>query len=468
MKLEFQPKAEKILEKLHKAGFRAFFVGGAPRDLLLGKTPKDWDIATSAKPEEIQKLFPKHFYDNRFGTVTVLPSKVEITTFRKESKYTDKRHPDEVIFTDSLEEDLKRRDFTVNALATDGKEVIGDQEDLKKRLIRAVGEPDKRFQEDALRLIRAIRFAVQLDFEIEEKTEKSIFKNHKLLELVAKERIRDEFVKIVNSDSPQKGIEFLRKLKLLQFVAPELEYGVGVGQNKHHTFEVFEHCIKALEAAKDHKFGSSVRLASLFHDIGKPKTKEGDGENSTFHNHDIVGAKITRKIMERLRFDRETSKKVVKLVRYHMFLSDPDKVTEAGARRLIRKVGKENMKELLELRIADRIGSGVPKARPWRLRSFEYMLDKVSRDPIDVKMLKIDGNEVMRILQMKPEKRVGLLLRALLNEVIDDPKKNTKKYLKDRVVELNKLDDKTLEANTKELDLKSEEKELLEKRRFGV
>jgi|SRR3989344_1152854 len=462
--LKIPAKIQSILGKLQEADYKAYLVGGCVRDLLLGKTPQDWDIATSAKPEEIQKLFPKNFYDNQFGTVTVLPDLVEITTFRKEAQYSDKRHPDQIEFTDQIEEDLQRRDFTINALAYDGKNLMGRLEPI----IKAVGDPDKRFQEDALRLLRAVRFAVQLELEIEDNTLKSIKNNSQLLNFVAPERIRDELVKIIMSESPKKGILLLKELNLLKFIIPELELGVGISQNKHHIYTVFEHALNSLHFAALKGFNLAVRLAALFHDIAKPQTKTGSGKDASFINHDIVGAKWASRILKRLKFENKIIDQVYLLVRRHMFLSDPEKVTDAGARRLLRKVGQENIGDLINLRIADRLGSGVAKDRPYRLRHFEYMLSKVSRDPISVKMLKINGNDLLRILQIKPSPQIGLILRALLNEVLDDPKKNSQEYLERRAKELNKLSERELNKKTREVAEKKEGIEEKEKKKFWL
>ena len=463
--LQIPNKIKNILKTLQDAGFEAYLVGGCVRDLLMKKEPKDWDITTSAKPEQIQNLFKKHFYDNKFGTVTVLPSKTEITTFRKETKYSDKRHPDKIEFTDSLEQDLKRRDFTVNAIAFDSKKIINNTKDLEDKIIRAVGDPDKRFKEDALRLIRAVRFAVQLNFAIHAKTKQAICKNHKLLKFVSQERVKDELIKIINSENPAKGILMLRDLKLLKYIIPEIEQGIGVDQNKHHVFTVFEHGILALKNARP---GLELRLAALFHDIAKPYVKEGQGKDATFYNHDFIGAKYARKILYRLRFPRKIIDRVVILISNHMFLSDPEKVTEAGARRLIRRVKPENMQDLINLRIADRLGSGVPKARPYRLRYFEYLLDKVSRDPISVKMLKLNGDDVKKILEMPQCPKIGLLLKSLLNEVLDDPRKNSREHLEKRLVELNKISEDKLNQKSSLVKLQKEEIELEEKKKFRI
>ncbi|MCK4800004.1 hypothetical protein KAS31_03420, partial [Candidatus Parcubacteria bacterium] len=263
---------QSITEKLEKSGFEAFIVGGPVRDFLLGKMPKDWDITTNAKPEEIQKVFPENFYNNKFGTVTVVNKStkdeslknVEITTFRIDADYSDNRHPDTVKFTPSLKEDLARRDFTVNAMAlkVESHNVIDlfkGQDDLGNKIIRAVGDPNKRFNEDALRMLRAVRFSARLDFEIEKSTFEAIQKNSGLLKFVSQERIRDEFEKIILSDRAYEGVELLRISGLLSFVVPELESGIGVSQNRHHIYTIYEHCALSLKHCPSKKL--EVRLA---------------------------------------------------------------------------------------------------------------------------------------------------------------------------------------------------------------
>ncbi len=469
-----------ILEKLEKAGCEAYIVGGCVRDLLLKNKPTDWDITTNAKPEKIQKIFPKSFYANKFGTVTVQTSsgdksltEVEITTFRTEEKYSDKRHPDKINFAKTVKEDLARRDFTINALALDNKSEIIDlfngQKDLKDKIIRAVGKPEERFNEDALRMLRAVRFATTLGFKMEPKTLKAIQKNAGWLQAIANERIKDEFIKIIESDNPSKGIGFLLKTELLKYIVPELEKGVGVSQNKGHIYDIYEHSIRALQAAADQGFNLEVRLAALFHDIGKPETKEGEGPDSTFYNHDYVGAKFTSQILKRLKFPKQLIEKITTLVRSHMFVSDPDRLTAAGARRLIKRVSKENISDLINLRIADRLGMGRPKARPYRLRQIEYLIEKVSKDPISVKMLKIGGNEIMKILNIQPGPKIGAILDVLLSEVIEDPKKNNKKYLESQVKELNKADLEELRKMAKKkIEEKKEEEDLKIKDKYWI
>jgi len=451
--MKIPKKIKDILKKLEKNNFQAFLVGGCVRDLLADENPKDWDMTTNATPEEIVKIFPKSYIDNKFGTVTVF-DEIEITPFRTEAKYTDKRHPDKVKWAKTIEEDLARRDFTINSIALEFPisnfqfpkiiDLFGGQEDLKNKIIRAVGKPEERFSEDALRLLRAVRFATVLDFEIEKKTEEAIKKNAVWLKVVSKERIRDELVKIIMADNAHKGIEMLRKLGLLKFIVPELEEGYDVAQAKHHTYDVYTHSILSLKYAAEKKFNKSVRIASLLHDIGKPKSKRGEGENATFYGHEVVGARMTAQILERLKFPKKDIEKITKLVRYHLFYYNVDEVSESSVRRLVRKVEPENIDELLQVRMADRIGSGVPKAEPYKLRHMKYIIDKTSKDPISVKMLKVNGQDIMNILSIKPGPKIGQILDILLGYVLDDPKNNKKAFLEKEVSNLSKLSEKEL------------------------
>ena len=450
------------IEKLEECGFEAYVVGGCVRDFLLGKKPNDWDVTTNAAAEEVQKIFLESFYNNKFGTVTVVNKNVkdeslkniEITTYRIDVGYSDRRHPDEIKFVPNLEEDLKRRDFTINAMAIEVKsqklkieshkivDLFNGQDDLKNKIIKAVGDPNKRFNEDALRMLRAVRFAVQLDFEIEKATFESIKKNSALLKFVSQERIRDELEKIILSNKPSEGIELLRESGLLKYIIPELELGVGVSQNRHHIYTIYEHCILSLKYCPSEKL--ETRLASLMHDIAKPQTKVGVGQDSTFYNHDFVGARFSKRILRRLKFPGKIVDKVSLLVKNHMFYYNVDEVSEAGVRRIIKRVGKENLKDLMDLRIADRLGSGVPKAKPYKLRHLEYLIEKVSRDPISPKMLKVSGQDIMKILNIKPSPKIGAILKVLLSEVIEDPEKNTNEYLENRVQELSKLSEEEI------------------------
>ena len=306
MKLDIPKEVSEIAAKLTAAGYLSYLVGGSVRDLLLNRTPKDWDIATNAKPDEIQKLFSDSVYENEFGTVGVKTRSddptlavVEVTTFREEESYSDFRHPDKVKFADTIEKDLARRDFTVNAMALDAKgwtvDPYGGETDLDKKLIRAVGDPDRRFKEDALRLIRAVRFASELGgfsakggpasgWKIEEKTAEAIKRNSALLGKISAERVRDELTKLIMSDNsgPKEGVEQLEEFGLLYYILPELREGIGVTQNKHHIYTVWEHSLRALDYSAHHGAPLEIRLASLLHDVGKPRTKQGEGPDSTF------------------------------------------------------------------------------------------------------------------------------------------------------------------------------------------
>ncbi|MFH0854052.1 MAG: HD domain-containing protein [bacterium] len=475
-------EVQNIIKDLNKEGFEGYAAGGCVRDFLLEKIPKDWDITTNAKPEEIQKIFPENFYNNKFGTVTVQTDSpettlknIEITTYRIETEYTDKRHPDKIKFSSNLEEDLSRRDFTINAMAmgieTNKKYNIIDpfngQKDLKNKIIRAVRDADERFNEDALRMLRAIRFAAQLGFEIEKNTFDAIGKNYSLLEKISKERIRDEFEQMVLSDHPDEAILNLKDSKLMNFVIPELTYGIGVKQNKHHIYDVFEHSVLSLKYCKSSKL--EVRLASLLHDIAKPAVKQGEGYSSTFYNHDHLGAKFAKNFLKKLHFSNEIIDKVYTLVYNHMFYYDMGVVTEAAVRRMIKRVGKENLKDLIDLRIADRLGSGAPKAKPYRLRHLEYMLDKVQYDPVSVKMLKINGDDLMRELKLQPNPTIGAILDALLAEVIENPKLNEKNYLLARAHDLARLDIQKIRVFAKEkIETKKEEDDEEIKKRHWV
>jgi len=448
-----------IVEKLKKNGFEAYLVGGCVRDLIRGVKPNDWDIATNARPEKIIKIFPHSFSNNKFGTVTVLsgsedPSlrEVEITPYRIDEKYSDKRHPDKIYWAKTIEEDLARRDFTINAIAAELSQVNSSivkivdpfkgQKDLNDKIIRAVGRPDERFSEDALRLIRAVRFAVTLGerpWKIEEKTWQSIEKKSSLLKFISQERLRDELEKIIMSPNAARGIEILRRAGLLRYIIPELEEGFGIEQNKHHLYQIYQHSLLSLNYAARQNFSKCVRLAALLHDVGKPMTKKGEGPASTFYNHEIVGAKLTYRILRRLRFPKREVEKVAKLVRYHLFYYNVGEVGESSVRRLLRKVGSENIDDLLQVRQADRVGSGVPKAEPYKLRHLKYMFEKVSQDPISPKKLKINGYEIMEILGIPPGPKIGQILTCLLNKILEEPDKNKKEFLEKEVKRLGKM-----------------------------
>lgn len=478
------PAVARVTATLEKAGFEAWIVGGCIRDLLLGRTPKDWDVTTNATPAEIQGLFENTFYTNEFGTVGVVndgeedPSLkvVEVTPYRLEGKYSDARRPGSVEFSKNIRDDLKRRDFTVNALAYSPRngellDLYDGIKDMNSRLLRAVGEPQERFEEDALRILRAVRISAELGLTIEPRTRTAMGEQSGQLEKISKERIRDEFSRILSSPEPKAAIELSHELGILRYIAPELEQGVGVEQNQAHKFDVFEHNLRTAQHAADKDWSFLIRLAGLFHDVGKPKTRRWSDEKRdwTFHGHDVVGAKMTRKILIDLKFPRETVEQASNLVRWHMFFSDPDKVTLSAVRRIITNVGPEHIWDLVNLRICDRIGTGRPKEQPFRLRKYQAMIEQAMRDPISVGMLKTDGKRIMEVTGERPGPRLGWTLHALLEEVLEDPAKNTQEYMDSRSKELAALSDEALRSlgeagkERKEAEEESEIKDIQKK-----
>lgn len=476
--LNIPSEVKSVIQELEDAEAEAYIVGGCVRDILRGEEPQDWDIATDAKPQQIEKIFSNTFSNNKFGTVTVVTDSsdpqlqhIEITPYRIEQKYSDKRHPDKIRWAQNIEQDLGRRDFTVNAIAmklgSSSKkspvtivDPFSGQKDLEKKIIRAVGDPQERFSEDALRMMRAVRFATTLSFKLEKQTAQSIKQKSGLLRFISKERIRDELMKIIMSDYPAVGIELLRKLNLFRFIIPELEEGYGVAQNKHHIYGCYEHALLSLKYAAQQNYNRHVRLAALLHDIAKPRVKEGEGPEATFYNHEVVGAEMTMKILQRLRFPKKDIEKVAKLVRYHLFYYNVGEVGESSVRRLVRRVGPENMEELLQVRMCDRIGSGCPKAEPYKLRHLRYLIEKVSRDPLSVEMLEVSGKEVMKILGIEPGPKIGQVLDVLLSHVLEDPQKNNKKFLKKKIKELDKISDEELKQLAQKARKEREELEM--------
>lgn len=455
---EIPPDILEIYKQFHDGGHAIYLVGGCVRDILAQRTVKDWDFATSATPEQMLSLFPHAFYDNTFGTVGIPRKKgdqeehkgvVEVTTFRTEQGFSDKRHPEQVSWGKTIEEDISRRDFTINAmaltispdsLATTLIDPYLGQEDLAGKQIRAVGDPSIRFKEDALRLMRAIRFAAQLGFTIEEKTLKEITTDASLLSHIAQERIHDELLKILASDFAYEGIMLLRNTGLLAYVLPELLEGINISQERpgrHHKTDVFTHNVLALKfcPSKD----PIVRFATLIHDIGKPRVQAADEEGYViFHNHEIVGAKVAYEIANRLKFSKKDRDKIVMLIRWHMFSVDEHQ-TDASVRRFIRRVGVEHVKDMIDLRVGDRLGSGIheSQAESWRLRTFrERIENELKPAPFSIKDLMIDGNDLMRELNIIPGRKIGELLQKLFEEVDEDLSKNTKEYLLKRVKEL--------------------------------
>ncbi len=472
-----------ITKALRSNGFDAYLVGGCVRDILLGKIPKDWDITTNAKPEDIQAIFPDSFYENDYGTVGIKTGSedksltiVEVTPYRTEIGYSDKRRPDKVVFGVSLEDDLARRDFTVNAIAlNEDSGILVDpykgQEDIKDKVLRAVGNASERFNEDALRMMRAIRLVAELSFAIDTETAGAIKENSEHLSHVSRERVRDELVRILQSKQPMTALVLAQQLGILVYIAPDLTRGVGIDQNQAHSYDVFGHLMRTMQHAADKDWNFDVRLAGLFHDVSKTETRRWSKEKNdwTFHGHEVVGSRVTKKALEELRFPRETIEKVVKLVRWHMFFSDPDVITLSAVRRMIANVGQENVWDLLNLRVCDRIGTGRPKEQPFRLRKYIAMVEQALRDPISVAMLETDGKHIMDMFHAKPGPRIGWVLNALLEEVLENPDLNTNKYMDKRTEELLALTDNDLkelgESGKKERERREDEevKKIMEK-----
>jgi poly(A) polymerase/tRNA nucleotidyltransferase (CCA-adding enzyme) len=425
-----------ICQTLQKKGFEAYLVGGSLRDLLLGIPAKDFDLATNAKPEQVTKLFDKVIPTGvKYGTVTVMINKkpYEVTTYRQDEEYTDGRRPDKVVFTSDLHVDLSRRDFTINALAYDPlkKELIDlfdGRRDLKKKLIRAVGDPKKRFQEDGLRSIRACRFAAKLNFRIEPKTFQAIAKTLNISKKVSAERVRDELKKILESKQPSIGIENLRKSGLMKIIVPELLKGQKVRQPRpYHHLDVYNHNLAAVDAAAKlvPAENITVRLAALFHDLAKPQCKKG----MTFYGHDVQSAKLAEKVMQRLKFSNAEIKKTGNLIINHMF-NYTNEWTDAAVRRFIRKVDLENLADLFNLRRADvRAMNESPGTK--HLNQLQKRIDRViaEENALSVGNLALNGNEIMKLLKIGPGPEVGKVLNYLLEKVLEDPALNTEPAL---------------------------------------
>lgn len=462
MKREIPQEVLDIYKKFEDNGYEIFLVGGCVRNLLMEIPVKDWDMTTNATPAEISKLFPDSFYNNVFGTVGVPinnNSIVEITTYRTEEGFSNKRHPDKVSWGKTIEEDLSRRDFTMNAIAlkfnknktSDQSSIVNHQssivyvdpydgrDDIKNRIIRTVGDPKERFKEDALRLMRAIRFSSQLGFDIDSATGREIKADAKLILQISAERVRDELLKILASKNPEKGITLLKEAGILKFILPELLEGVDVSQvrpGRHHTTDVYTHNLMSMFHCPSEN--PIVKFAALLHDAGKPEVRGEDKDGLvTFYNHEIAGAKIAYEICQRLRFSKKDTQKIVNLIRWHMF-SVNENLSDAGVRRFIRRIGVENVADMMDLRIGDRLGGGTQTAESWRLKKFkERVAGELAPKPFSINDLAIDGNDIMRELSLKPGPEVGKILQKLFEEVDQDLEKNNKEYLLGKAKKLN-------------------------------
>lgn len=417
-----------VMQQLNINGYQSYLVGGCVRDMLLHKQPKDFDICTSALPDEVVKIFDKTIPTGlQHGTVTVLINyhPIEVTTMRKDGIYKDCRHPETVIFTNKLEEDVMRRDFTINALALDNRlnlyDYVNGVNDIHNKTIKAVGNPDERFNEDSLRLMRAIRFCCQLDFKLSLNTAKSIFSNSESIQKIAIERIREELNYILISNNPAEGIRELYKYNLLQYIIPELCICVGFDQNNiYHDKDIFEHVMTVVENIPN---DLTLRLSALLHDIAKPQTFN----SGHFYGHHIEGAELAEQIMKRMKYDNKTIDKVKLLTFYH--IDRYEDLSFAGVKRFINRIGIENIDDLFELQIADIKGCKPPH----NFDSVNNLRTKVQevlnkQQPLTVKDLDIDGYDLIK-LGIKPSKEMGNILNILLEMVLENPEFNNKEKL---------------------------------------
>lgn len=434
MKMKLPENVNRIIHRLQKEGYDAYAVGGCVRDTLLGREPKDWDITTSARPEAVKSLF-SHTIDTgiQHGTVTVMLDHVgyEVTTYRIDGEYEDSRHPKEVIFTRNLVEDLKRRDFTINAMAYNDEsglvDVFEGEQDLKKGVIRCVGNAHDRFGEDALRMLRAVRFAAQLGFSIEEQTKAAVADLAPTLAKVSAERIQMELVKLLTSANPQEMRE-VYELGLSRVFLPEFDRMMETPQhNKHHMYTVGEHTIHAMEAISADKV---LRLAMLFHDIAKPLciTTDEEGQDH-FKGHPQEGAKMTKEILRRLKFDNDTIDHVALFVRYH---DDRSVLTATNVRRIMSRIGEENMEGLLAVKRADTLGQSMyhREEKLAYIDTMEQLYQQVLQEQQCVKKsdLALNGRDLIR-MGMQPGKQLGAVLDGLFELVLEHPEWNTRERL---------------------------------------
>ncbi|MEY4070418.1 MAG: hypothetical protein RL721_1032 [Candidatus Eisenbacteria bacterium] len=427
-----------VLERLRAGGQRAHVVGGPVRDVLLGRTldPR-WDVATSCTPDEVRSRFARtEGIGERHGTLLIIEDDtlVECTTFRREGEYSDARRPDEVWFTDDPVEDLARRDLTVNAMAFDPQSgVLLDPfegaRDLRRRILRAVGEPEDRLREDALRALRVARFAATLVMSPDEPTRAALSHVGERARGLAVERVREELEKLMAAPSPSVGFEILREAGLLALWLPELAECRGVPQNRFHAFDVYFHSLHSCDAARPDK--PEVRWAALLHDIGKPATRalRPDGEAS-FHGHEQVGAGLADRLLARLRFPNAARERIVHLVREHMF-DYRSEWSDAAVRRFVRRVGIEHVADLFDVRMADSLGNGLKRPDVERLEALAERVDRALEAPgaFRVADLAVGGAEVMAELGLPPGPEVGRVLDRLLDRVVEDPAVNTREGL---------------------------------------
>ena len=443
MRIEIPEKAKKVLNTLREAGYEAYVVGGCVRDSLLGRTPNDWDITTSARPEQVKALFRRTIDTGiKHGTVTVMMDKegFEVTTYRIDGKYEDGRHPTEVTFTPSLEEDLKRRDFTINAMAYNDEEglvdLFGGLEDIEKKRIRCVGDPKARFGEDALRILRAVRFSAQLGYEIEEGTRAAITELAENLKVISAERIRVELVKLLASDHP----DYLRiayQTGITKVILPEFDACMNQPQNHpHHCHDVGEHTLASLlMVPKD----EVLRLTMLFHDVGKPRCLTvGEDGITHFYGHPRVSEKMAVEIMKRLKFDNDTTYKVAKLIKYHD-VGNEEEPTILRMRKIMGRIGEDVFPDMFQVWRADVLAQSdyLREEKLAKIAKWQALYEEIlaNQQCVSLKALAINGNDLIT-LGAGPGKEIGTCLQTLLGEVLEEPSRNTKEYLTERAKKL--------------------------------
>jgi tRNA nucleotidyltransferase (CCA-adding enzyme) len=427
-----------LCRDLRDAGFRAWIVGGCTRDMLLGRPVHDWDLATDARPEDVSRVFRRVIPTGiQHGTVTVLVGGTgyEVTTLRGDGTYSDGRHPDQVTFVDDLQEDLARRDFTVNAIAFDPLEdsltdPFGGREDIAARLIRAVGRPPDRFEEDGLRILRAARFVATLGFDLEAATRQGMTDCMHRLDCVSSERVRDELVKTLSSDEPSRGLRVMQQTGAFERVLPELLPMIGCAQNRYHAYDVWEHTLGTVDACRPDPV---LRCAMLLHDVGKPQVRamSDKTQDYTFYHHEEEGAQIAAKILERLRFSNEQRQRVIHLVRHHLIPYEPG-WSDSAVRRWVQRVGAQNVDDLLEIARADAMGKGVDATST--LEGLVHLRGRVEAQQaqgmaLSVRDLSINGRDLMETLCLSPGRIIGDILEHLLEAVTDDPSLNERDKL---------------------------------------
>ena len=441
MQIQLPEKVEYIINTLEAAGYEAYAVGGCVRDSLLNREPDDWDITTSARPQQVKDVFPRTIDTGiQHGTVTVMMGKegFEVTTYRIDGEYEDSRHPKEVIFTANLIEDLKRRDFTINAFAYNHRSSIVDafdgMTDLKNGIIRCVGEAKERFTEDALRMMRAVRFSAQLGYDIEEKTKEAIVELAPNLKNISAERIQVELVKLLQSPHP----DYLRvayELGMTKVIMPEFDKAMETPQNNpHHMYNVGEHLLHTLLEVRPDR---SLRIAALLHDIAKPDTETKDSEGiSHFHGHAEAGEERAAVILRRLKFDNDTINKVKKYVKYHDYKIE---ATPRAVRRALNKIGKEYFYEVLELKKADMLAQSTyqREEKEENLRQVTALYKEIlqKQECVSLKELAVTGKDIIE-LGVPQGKQLGAVLQSLLEEVLENPQHNTREYLSEKVKQM--------------------------------